>query len=145
MVARCRDSIRAAYRSPDGASMAFGTVRAVLDEPGFHSCLVDSFLTVIRIQAGELTGDIPPKHAPDFLGAAARGYDGRIEIPERPLPGTPVDEANETNPGIRLLRGLERVVGLAVNSVSPDPGEFRRAVFGELGQDLNDRLCGDGI
>jgi hypothetical protein len=119
-------------------------MEAILDDPKFDPPnLVDAMHKMVRVFTGEISGEFPLREAPVYLGVAVSGYSGNIEEPNPPE--TDFQEADESSPDVRLLRGFWRVADLADSVVPLDPDAIRREVFGEERQALIDKLLGDGL
>ena len=98
---------------------------------------------MVRVFAGEISGEYPLREAPVYLAVSVLGYNGNIEEPNSSE--TYFQEADESSPDARLLRGFWRVADLAESVVPLDPDAIRREVFGEERQALIDKLLGDGL
>lgn len=136
-------SLRGDLNSGEIALSLFLSMEAVLNDPKFDPpSIVDSMHTMVLFFAGEIAGEIPSRHASVYLGVAVSGYSGNIEEPKPPE--TLFQEADESSPDVRLLRGFWRAADLADSVVPLDPDAIRREVFGEDRQALIDKLLGDG-
>lgn len=136
-------SLRGDLNSGEIALSLLRSIEAVLNDPKFDPPgIVDSMHKMVWAFAGEISGEIPSRHAPVYLGAAVAKYSGNIEEPKPPE--TLFQEAGESSPNVRLLRGFWRAADLADSVVPLDPDAIRREVFGEDRQALIDKLLGDG-
>src|SRR5258708_15845334 len=97
--------------------------------------------TMVWIFAGEISGEIPLREAPSCLGSAVSTYNGNIEEPKPSA--TDFDEADESSPAVRLLRGFWRAADLADSVVPLDPDAIRREDFREERPPLIDKLPAD--
>jgi hypothetical protein len=137
-------SLRGDLNSGEIALSLLLSMEAILDDPKFDPPnLVDAMHKMVRVFAGEISGEFPLREAPAYLGVAVSGYSGNIEEPNPPE--TDFQEADESSPDVRLLRGFWRVADLADSVVPLDPDAIRREVFGEERQALIDKLLGDGL
>lgn len=137
-------SLRGDLNSGEIALSVFLSMEAIRDDPKYGPPrLVDAMHAMIRIFAGEISGEIPLREALVHLGAAVSGYSGNTEEPKPVAAG--FDEVDESSPGVRLLRGFWRAADLADSVVPVDPDAIRREVFGEERQALIDKLLGDGL
>jgi hypothetical protein len=123
-------SLRGDLNSGEIALSLLLSMEAILDDPKFDPPgIVDSMYKMVRVFAGEISGEIPLREAPVYLGVAVSGYSGNIEEPKPPE--TDFQEADESSPDVRLLRGFWRAADLSDSVVPPDPDAIRREVFGE--------------
>lgn len=130
--------------SDEVALSAFLAMEAVLDDSQLRRPpLVNEMYTMIWVFAGEISGEIPLRQAPDYLGSAVLRYSGNLEIPNSVV--AEFSEVDESIPGVRLLRGFWRTAELAERRAPLDPDAIRREVFGEGRQSLVDKLLGDGL
>lgn len=136
--------LRGNSNSGEIALSAFLAMEAILDDSkSRRPPLVSEMYTLVWVFAGEISGEIPLKQAPDYLGSAVLRYSGDLEKPKPSV--TSFDEADESSPGVRLLRGFWRTAELADGRAPLDPDVIRREVFGEERQALFDKLLGDGL
>jgi hypothetical protein len=137
-------SLRGDLNSGEIALSVFLSMEAIRDDPKYDPPpLVDAMHAMVWIFAGEISGEIPLREAPSCLGSAVSTYNGNIEEPKPSA--TAFDEADESSPDVRLLRGFWRAADLADSVVPLDSDAIRREVFGEERQALIDKLLGDGL
>jgi hypothetical protein len=137
-------SLRGDLNSGEIALSLLLSMEAILDDPKFDPPgIVDSMYKMVRVFAGEISGEFPLREAPVYLGVSVLGYSGNIEEPKSSE--TYFQEADESSPDVRLLRGFWRAAELADSVVPLDPDAIRREVFGEERQALIDKLLGDGL
>ena len=65
------------------ALSVFLSMEAIRDDPKYSPPrLVDSMHAMVWIFAGEISGEIPLREAPVYLGTAVSGYSGNVEEPK---------------------------------------------------------------
>lgn len=75
-------SLRGDLNSGEIALSLLLSMEAILDDPKFDPPgIVDAMHKMVRVFAGEISGEFPLREAPVYLGVAVSGYSGNIEEP----------------------------------------------------------------
>lgn len=142
LAAQTIEELNAACASTDSVAAKAAALgqrwQELLDDPATNGPMgLFSAMVTFHLLARELAGEVRPRAALHYVdGAASQLPDPRISPPTGPqlVRDDPAEIADETSPGVQLLRKLADVAALAGRrhdaGLRCDPERLRSAVFG---------------